>query len=90
MAKRRRFTPEFKAEVVLEALSVGTTVHRVGIKPTFYYFLLKRTHNLGLDSAPNFRWRNIKKPQLSMFRSRSQRFPFYNIYLGPTHVSPAI
>ena len=26
------------------------------VKPTFYYCLLKRTHNLGLDGGLNFRW----------------------------------
>ena len=31
----------------------------MGVKPTFYYYLLKRTHNLGLGSGPNFRWQYI-------------------------------
>ena len=30
--------------------------NRVRIELTFYHYSLKRTHNLGLDSGPNFRW----------------------------------
>ena len=28
----------------------------VGVKSTFYYCLLKRTQNLGLENSPNFQW----------------------------------
>ena len=41
------------------AVRVGYTVvrfNRVRIELTFYHYSLKRTHNLGLDGGPNFRW----------------------------------
>ena len=41
------------------AVRVGYTVvrfNRVRIELTFYHYSLKRTHNLGLEGGPNFRW----------------------------------
>ena len=41
------------------AVRVGYAVvrfNRVRIELTFYHYSLKRTHNLGLESGPNFRW----------------------------------
>ena len=45
------------------AIRVGYAVvrfNRVRIELTFYHYSLKRTHNLGLDSGPNFRWQYNK------------------------------
>ena len=33
--------------------------NRVRIELTFYHYSLKRTHNLGLEGGPNFRWQYI-------------------------------
>ena len=54
------------------AVRVGYAVvrfNRVRIELTFYHYSLKRTHNLGLEGGPNFRWQ-YKNREISSIRIR--------------------
>ena len=57
------------------AVRVGYTVvrfNRVRIELTFYHYSLKRTHNLGLEGGPNFRWQYSLLVRLEFSPSGSQ------------------
>ena len=64
MAKRRRFTPEFKAEVVLEALRGESSQAKLGF----------RRHNLSQDQLSKWKQQAVGN-FTSLFTSRISMLP---------------
>ena len=69
------------------AVRVGYTVvrfNRVRIELTFYHYSLKRTHNLGLDSGPNFRWQYSSPIFKGSLVPHRMDFPLHGLLVCPS------
>ena len=63
MAKRRRFTPEFKAEVVIEALSGDSSQAELCRKP----------HNLSADQLSKWKQQLLENAETPLFESTDKQ-----------------